>query len=207
MEPDHRARRGIIFILSAPSGAGKTTISRRAMDKIDGLELSVSFTTRAPRPGERPGQDYYFVTEEEFQRRADAGEFAEFARVFESRYGTLRAPVEHAIFAGRDLLLDIDVRGAEQIRARYSHDAVTIFVMPPSFAELEDRLRRRGTETPDAIERRLKHAHAEAAECLSYDYLIVNANVDESLERLAAIVNAERLKMSRLAEGFLPWKS
>lgn len=206
MEADQRPRRGIIFILSAPSGAGKTTISRGALEKIEGLGMSVSVTTRAPRVGETPGLDYHFVSDDEFERRVRAGEFAESARVFASSYGTPREPLERAISSGHDILLDIDIQGARQIRARYARDAVGIFVLPPSFAELEDRLRRRGTESADAIARRLKRAHDEAAAWPAYHYLIINADIADSLARLAAIVNAERLKVARLAEGFVPWK-
>lgn len=206
MEADKRPRRGIIFILSAPSGAGKTTISRAALEKIDGLGMSVSVTTRAPRAGETCGFDYHFVSDDEFERRVRAGEFAEFARVFESSYGTPREALERAISSGSDILLDIDVQGARQIRARYPRDAVGIFVLPPSFAELEDRLRRRGTESREAIARRLKRAHDEASAYPDYDYLIVNADLTDSLERLSAIVNAERLRVARLTEDFIPWK-
>jgi guanylate kinase len=206
MEPDRRPRRGIVFLLSAPSGAGKTTLSRAALGKIDGLEMSVSLTTRAPREGEVPGLDYHFVSEEEFARRTAAHEFAELARVFDANYGTPCAPLERAIAAGRDMLLDIDVQGARQIRARYRADAVMIFVLPPSFVELEDRLRHRATESEAAIARRLKRAHAEASAFPDYDYLIINTEVADSLARLEAIVTAERLKVMRLAEGFDPWK-
>jgi len=206
MEADRRPRRGIVFILSAPSGAGKTTLSRAAIGKIDFLEMSVSLTTRAPREGEIPGFDYHFVSNVEFTRRAEAREFAELATVFDCRYGTPRAPLEEAIAAGRDILLDIDVQGARQIRSRYRSDAVMIFVLPPSFAELEDRLRGRATDSEAAIERRLRRAHDEALAYPDYDYLIINAEVADSLQRLEAIVHAERLRVSRLAEGFDPWK-
>jgi guanylate kinase len=207
MEPDRRPRRGIVFILSAPSGAGKTTLSRAALGKIDGLEMSVSLTTRAPREGEVAGLDYHFVSEAEFERRTAAHEFAELATVFDSRYGTPRAPLEQAISLGRDILLDIDVQGARQIRSRYGADAVSIFVLPPSFAELEGRLRRRATDSEAAISRRLKRAHDEATAYPDYDYLIINSEVADSLARLEAIVQAERLSVTRLAEGFDPWKA
>lgn len=200
-------RRGIVFILSAPSGAGKTTISRAALREIAGLEASVSVTTRAPRGGEIAGVDYHFVSEEEFRERVQAGELAERARVFEASYGTPRAPLEAAIAAGRDILLDIDIQGARQIEARYRADTVTIFVLPPSFIELEERLRKRGTEAEAAIERRLRQASREAAAYPAYDYLIINADLKESLGQLAAVVGAERLKVGRLREGFAPWKS
>jgi guanylate kinase len=200
-------RRGIIFILSAPSGAGKTTIWRAARDAIAGLEFSVSLTTRAPRGGEAHGIDYSFVSEEEFKRRQASGEFAEWARVFESSYGTPRAPLDAAIASGRDILLDIDIQGARQIRAIYPGDAVAIFVLPPTFAELEGRLRGRATEEESKIQHRLRKARDEARAYPEYDYLIVNAQLHESVARLETIVNAERLKVGRLRGEFAPWKS
>jgi guanylate kinase len=200
-------RRGVIFILSAPSGAGKTTIWRAALKGIAGLEFSVSLTTRAPRDGEADGIDYIFVSEEEFKRRQSSGELAEWARVFESSYGTPRAPLDAAIASGRDILLDIDIQGARQIRASYPADAVSIFVLPPSFAELEGRLRGRGTEDESKIQHRLRKAREEAEAYSEYDYLIVNAKVSKSVARLETIVDAERLKTSRLRGEFAPWKS
>ena len=200
-------RRGIIFILSAPSGAGKTTIWRAAIKAIAGLEFSVSLTTRAPREGEADGIDYSFVSEEEFKRRQSSGELAEWARVFESSYGTPKAPLDAAVASGRDILLDIDIQGARQIRALYPHDAVGVFVLPPTFAELEGRLRRRATEEESKIARRLRQARDEARAYPEYDYLIVNAQVDESVARLETIINAERLKVGRLRGEFAPWKS
>jgi guanylate kinase len=200
-------RRGIIFILSAPSGAGKTTISRAAVGAIAGLEASVSITTRTPREGEVEGTDYHFVSGEEFKRKVEAGELAEWARVFDSSYGTPCAPLEKAIAAGRDILLDIDVQGSRQIRGKYPADAVTIFVLPPSFAELEKRLRRRGTENEPEIQHRLRRAREEARAYPEYDYLIVNEEIKESLAHLQVIVNAERLRIGRLRGDFAPWKS
>ncbi|WP_333650390.1 guanylate kinase [Candidatus Binatus sp.] len=200
-------RRGIIFILSAPSGAGKTTIWRASLKAIAGLEFSVSLTTRAPRAGEADGIDYSFVSEEEFKRRQSSGELAEWARVFESSYGTPRAPLDAAIASGRDILLDIDIQGARQIRAMYLGDAVAIFVLPPTFAELEGRLRGRGTEEESKIQHRLRKARDEAQAYPEYDYLIVNAQLRESVARLETIVNAERLKVGRLRGEFGPWKS
>jgi len=207
MMATRRARRGIIFIVSAPSGAGKTTISRAALKSIAGLEASISLTTRAPREGEADGVDYHFVSDEEFIRRREAGELAEWARVFDSGYGTPRAPLERAVAEGRDLLLDIDIQGARQLRQSYPTDTATIFVLPPSFAELEDRLRRRGTENEEAIQRRLKRAREEARAFPEYDYLLINDERDESLRLLAAIVAGERLRVARLRAGFAPWKS
>ncbi|MDB5107362.1 MAG: guanylate kinase [Candidatus Binatus sp.] len=200
-------RRGIIFILSAPSGAGKTTISRAAVKEISGVEASVSLTTRSARGGEAEGIDYRFVSEEEFRRREASGEFAECARVFESSYGTPRAPLEAAVAAGRDILLDIDIQGARQIRREYPRDTVTIFVLPPSFADLEQRLRRRGTENEEKIQHRLRRAREEAAAYIEYDYLVINAQIKDSLARLETIMKAERLRVSRLRAEFAPWNS
>jgi guanylate kinase len=206
MESVRPSRRGIIFILSAPSGAGKTTISRAALESIEGLEPSVSLTTRGPREKEADGLDYHFVSEEEFKRRLAQDELAESARVFDASYGTPRAPLDNAIASGRDILLDIDIQGARQIRANYPHDAVTIFVLPPSFRDLEGRLRGRGTESEAAIGRRLKRAQEEASAYPEYDYLIINAKVIDSIAQLEAIVNAERLRVARFREEFGQWK-
>ncbi len=148
-------RRGIVFILSAPSGAGKTTIWRAALERIPEIEFSVSLTTRKPRGSEVDGTDYHFVSEDEFIRRRDGDELAEWAQVFDASYGTLRKPLDGAIQSGRDILLDIDIQGARQIRAKFQHDSVAVFVLPPTFNELSQRLRKRGTETEDAIARRL----------------------------------------------------
>jgi guanylate kinase len=201
------ARRGIIFILSAPSGAGKTTIYREALKTIAGLEFSVSLTTRAPREGEAEGIDYHFVSEEEFRRRESSGELAESARVFESSYGTPRGPLDAAVTAGRDILLDIDIQGARQIRTIYPDDSVAVFVLPPSFAALEERLRGRGTEEESKIQHRLLKARSEAEAYPEYDYLIVNSDLHDSIARLQTIVNAERFRVRRLRADFVPWKS
>jgi guanylate kinase len=207
MESTGAPRRGIIFILSAPSGAGKTTISRAALKAIGGLEASVSLTTRRPRNGEVEGLDYLFVNEEEFIRRREAGELAEWARVFEASYGTPRVALDRAIAAGHDILLDIDIQGARQIKDKYPRDAVTIFVLPPSFAELEERLRKRATENEAAIAGRLRRAREEAQAYPEYNYLIINADLEDSLIRLKAVVEAERLRVTRLREDFAPWKN
>jgi guanylate kinase len=198
-------RRGIVFILSAPSGAGKTTLSRGALNASLGLQASISLTTRVPRAGECDGIDYSFVTDEEFRRKVAAGELAEWAQVFDASYGTPREPLDRAIAAGTDLLLDIDIQGARQIRRKYPHDTVTIFVLPPSFNELEERLRGRGTEDEAAIQRRLMRAREEASAFPEYDYLIVNSRLTESLMQLEAVVRAERLRVARLHPEFAAW--
>jgi guanylate kinase len=186
--------KGILFILSAPSGAGKTTISRKAVAEIPGLEMSVSATTRAPRPGERDGIDYHFLTKQEFERRRDAGEFAEWARVHDHFYGTPKAPIESALASGRDMLLDIDVQGARQMKNRYP-EAVAVFVLPPSEEELERRLRGRGTDPDEVIRRRLERAKAEMKESPAYDHRIVNRDIGESVRAFADIVARERARV------------
>ena len=199
-------RRGIIFILSAPSGAGKTTIYRAALKAIADLEFSISLTTRAPRENEADGIDYSFVSEEEFKRRQSSGELAEWARVFESSYGTPRAPLDAAIASGRDILLDIDIQGARQIREsipRLGFD----FCFAPDFrgtrgTSARPRDRRR-VEDPASTAQSARRSRAYP----EYDYLIVNAEIPKSVARLETIVNAERLKVSRLRGEFAPWKS
>jgi guanylate kinase len=192
-------RRGILFIVSAPSGAGKTTISGRALREVAGLEMSVSCTTRAPRAGEVDGRDYTFLDRPEFEGRRARGEFAESAEVHGFLYGTPRGPIETALAEGRDMLLDIDVQGARQMKARYADEAVAVFVLPPSEAELERRLRARGTDPEAVIRRRLERARAEMEEYRSYDYYLINRDLDASVKSLASIVAAERVRISRLS--------
>jgi guanylate kinase len=162
-------------------------------------------TTRVPRAGECDGVDYSFVTDEEFRRKLVAGELAEWARVFDASYGTPREPLQRAITSGTDILLDIDIQGARQIRQKFPRDAVTIFVLPPSFTELEGRLRRRGTEDEAQIARRLMRARDEASAFPEYDYLIINSELNESLMQLEAVVRAERLRVARLHPEFAAW--
>jgi guanylate kinase len=171
------------------------------------IEFSVSLTTRSPRGGEVNGTDYHFVSEDEFIRRREGGELAEWAQVFDASYGTLRRPLDDAVAAGHDILLDIDIQGARQIRGAFPRDSVAVFVLPPTFDELAQRLRKRGTETDAAIARRLDRSRDEARAYTEYDYLIINADVGVSVERFRSIVNAERSRVARLREGFAPWKS
>ena len=170
-----------------------------------GLQASISLTTRVARTGECDGIDYSFVTDDEFRRKIAAGELAEWAQIFDAQYGTPRAPLDRAVASGTDILLDIDIQGARQIRQKYADDAVTIFVLPPTFSALEDRLRRRGTEDDAAIERRLVRAREEASAYPEYDYLIINSELTESLRELEAVVRAERLRVARLVPGFAAW--
>lgn len=196
-------RRGILFILSAPSGAGKTTLSRSILNYDPDLNLSISYTTRAPRVGEMDGQDYHFIDESQFIRLRDEGAFAEWARVHDAFYGTARAPLYDAISHGKDFLLDIDVQGARQIKTVYP-EAISIFVLPPSWSELEKRLRSRGTDQEDVIARRLQRAREETRALNSYDYLIINDNLERATTLLFAIIQTEKARTSRLASTSFP---
>lgn len=194
------ARRGILFVVSAPSGAGKTSLVRAALAAFPDLSLSVSCTTRTPRSGEVDGRDYHFVTRADFARRRDAGEFVEWAEVFDHSYATPHAPLDAAIATGSDVMLDVDIQGARSIKRAYPHDAVGIFVVPPSLEELEQRLRTRGTDTEEQVRRRLERARLELralAEPGIYDYRIVNRVLERAAAELTAIVTAERCRNRR----------
>jgi guanylate kinase len=199
-------RRGILFILSAPSGAGKTTLSRQILERTPDLRLSISYTTRAPRSGEIDGQDYHFIDEARFIALRTAGAFAEWAQVHNFLYGTARAPLDAALASGQDSLLDIDVQGARQMKASYP-EAIAVFVLPPSWAELEKRLRSRGTDHEEVIVRRLQHAREETQAVGGYDYLIVNDRIDHAVALLYAIVQTERVRVSRLRKSSSPFLS
>jgi guanylate kinase len=191
-------RHGIVFIVSGPSGAGKSTLVEALMTRFPELEMSVSYTTRPPRGTEVDGREYRFVDAAEFARRRDADEMAEWAEVHGASYGTPRAPLDDAIAGGRDMLLDIDVQGARRLKRTYRDSAVAVMVFPPSWAELERRLRDRRTDDQAAIARRLMRAHEEADHLPEYDYFIRNADRDEAVARLIAIVLAERARVSRI---------
>jgi guanylate kinase len=190
-------RQGIIFILSAPSGAGKTTLYNGLKLVHPEIKLSVSCTTRPRRGGEVNGRDYRFIHENEFEQMKAAGEFAEWAKVHGNNYGTPRKPLDHSVQSGRDILLDIDVQGARQIKKIYPH-AVSIFLLPPSLKELKRRLASRGTDRSEIIQRRLANARGEIGEILHY--YVENRDVAEAVEVLSAIVAAERAKISRVIE-------
>jgi guanylate kinase len=190
-------RQGIIFIISAPSGAGKTTLVKKLLKLFPDITLSVSCTTRARRPGEAAGRDYHFVTEKKFAALRSRRGFAEWARVHGFFYGTPRAALERTIARGRDVLLDIDVQGARKIKRQY-RNAVSIFVLPPSRRELEQRLARRGTDRRETIRRRLENARREIREIMRYDYVVENRELRRAVESAKAIVIAERLRVFRL---------
>jgi guanylate kinase len=194
-------RRGTLFVVSAPSGAGKTTLCREMRLRLHDLAYSVSVTTRAPRPGEIEGSDFRFVSDAQFRTMLDLGEMAEWATVHGNLYGTPTAPLEAALHDGRDVLLDIDTQGAAQLRARYP-EAVLIFIVAPSLAELEQRLRERRSDRESEITRRLERARIEVTLWRRYDYLIVNRDVKEAMEQLASIIQAERCRVARLALTF-----
>lgn len=193
------SRRGLLFIVSAPSGTGKTTLVERLVQIVPGLRLSRSYTSRPARPGECDGVDYNFVTRAEFDRMAAAGEFLEWADVFGHGYGTGAADTERLLAAGQDVVLVIDVQGAHQVRVRgVEHTA--IFVLPPSYQALEARLRGRSTDTEEQMQRRLATARAEVGRYVEYDYVVVNDDLDAAVERLQQIVAAERLRTPRMRD-------
>ena len=192
------ARRGLMFVLSSPSGAGKTTLSRRLLADDTQIALSVSATTRPPRPGEVDGRDYFFVTAERFDAMVADEELLEWAHVFGHRYGTPRGPVEAALQAGKDVLFDIDWQGTQQLgQADTSRDLVRVFILPPDLAELERRLLSRATDAPDVIAARMAGAREEIKHWDAYDYVLVNDDIDVCFERLQTILHAERLRRSR----------
>ena len=195
-ESVHLNRRGVLFVLSSPSGAGNTTISRMMLEADKDIALSISATTRPPRPGEIDGVHYHFVDTDSFKKMAADGEFLEWAHVFGHRYGTPRARVDELLDAGKDVLFDIDWQGAQQIRQKMPH-ARSIFILPPSKIELDRRLRGRGQDSEEVIAKRMAQAVAEMSHYAEYDYLIVNDDFDTALTDLKTIIRAERLRMSR----------
>ena len=192
-----RLRRGLLIVLSSPSGAGKSTISRLLLEADDEVRMSVSATTRQMRPGERDGRDYHFVSDAEFDRMVAANEFVEWAQVFGSRYGTPKAPVKQALKEGRDILFDIDWQGARQLEPDFGEHLVTIFLLPPSMEELERRLRSRATDDESVIQHRMTRAAHEIEHWAEYEYVLVNRDMEPCLAQVRAIVAAERSKRIR----------
>jgi len=191
------SRRGLMLVLSSPSGAGKSTISRALLNRDPDISMSVSVTTRPMRPGETEGEDYIFVDQEKFKQMAVAGEFLEHATVFENSYGTPKGPVEEILKQGRDVLFDVDWQGTQQLRENAERDLISIFILPPSTKELERRLQSRAQDPQDVVRKRMAKASSEMSHWAEYDYIIVNVDVDESVAQAQAILDAERLKRDR----------
>jgi len=194
-----RRRRGLLIVLSSPSGAGKSTISRLLLDADPEITMSISATTRPIRPGERDDVDYHFVTDSEFDALIAAGEFVEWAPVFGYRYGTPKVPVKAALKDGRDILFDIDWQGTQQLHSAMGEDLVRIFLLPPSMGELERRLHARGTDSDAVIAERMERAASEISHWAEYDYVLINTDTDECVGEVRAIIAAERLKRARQA--------
>jgi guanylate kinase len=196
-DPSTRRRRGLLIVLSSPSGAGKSTISRMLLEADDQVTMSVSATTRPKRPGEVDDVDYHFVDDAEFERLVEGDEFAEWAYVFDHRYGSPKEPIKEALKDGRDILFDIDWQGTQQLRGAFATDLVRIFILPPSMEELERRLRARGTDSEEVVESRMRRAASEIGHWGEYDYVLINQNMDECLAEVRAIIDAERLRRDR----------
>ncbi len=191
------ARRGLMLVLSSPSGAGKTTLSRKLLDEDNNVMLSVSVTTRKMRPGEKNGRDYDFIDRKQFDAMVDRDELLEWAEVFDNYYGTPKKPVIDALAAGRDVLFDIDWQGTQQLRERARTDLVSVFVLPPSIPELERRLRARAQDDYETIHRRMAKAADEMSHWAEYDYVVINRDLQQAFADVVAILAAERLKRER----------
>jgi guanylate kinase len=191
------ARRGLMLVLSSPSGAGKTTLSRRLLDEDNGVTLSISVTTRKMRPAEEDGRDYHFIDQQRFDALIDKGELLEYAEVFDNYYGTPKKAVMDSLAKGRDVLFDIDWQGTQQLREKARGDLVSVFILPPSIPELEKRLRTRAQDDYDTIVRRMAKAGDEMSHWAEYDYVIINSDVSRAFAEVKAILGAERLKRER----------
>src|SRR6202047_286255 len=194
---DRVERRGLMFVLSSPSGAGKTTLSRLLIERMPGLKMSVSATTRPMRPGEIDGHDYLFLDKTRFEGMVKRQQLLEWATVFGNRYGTPREPVEAALAAGRDVLFDIDWQGTQQLREKARADVVSVFILPPSAADLERRLHSRAQDSHDVIRGRMSRASHEMSHWAEYDYIVINHDIDEAFAEVQSILKAERLKRER----------
>jgi guanylate kinase len=191
-------RRGLMLVLSSPSGAGKTTLSRKLLQSDSGIVMSISATTRALRPDEVEGRDYRFVSPAKFEKMVKANEFFEHATVFEYRYGTPKKPVTDALAAGRDVLFDIDWQGTQQLKERAREDLVSVFILPPGHDELERRLKSRAQDSKDVVAKRMSKAASEISHWPEYDYVVVNRDLDRALVQIKSILNAERARRTRL---------
>lgn len=188
--------RGILFVVSSPSGGGKGTLIQRVLKQVPNLSYSVSFTTRAPRNGEVNGREYFFVTTEQFEEMIGAEAFLEWAHVHSKLYGTARQQVLKEISEGRDIILEVDVQGAASVRALMA-DSVSIFILPPSFEVLKQRLKARGTDSPEELDLRLRNAHLELKDYSAFEYVILNDDLDRAANQMTAIVHAERARLNR----------
>lgn len=197
MSNEEIARRGLMLVLSSPSGAGKTTLSRRLLQGDTAITMSISATTRQPRAGEQDGKDYFFVSPPVFQQMAHTGAFLEHALVFGNHYGTPKEPVMLALAEGRDVLFDIDWQGTQQLRQQAGDDLVSIFVLPPSHAELERRLRARAQDSEDVVQARMAKANNEISHWAEYDYVVINDDLDSTLDKIRTILAAERMRRGR----------
>lgn len=197
MIEDNLTRRGFMFVLSSPSGAGKTTLSRLLMQNDNNLVMSISSTTRKPRPNEVHGTDYYFIKNSEFEEKISEKFFYEYAEVFGNYYGTPRNKVESSISEGKDVLFDIDWQGTRRLTSKARDDIVSVFILPPSMAELERRLRSRGQDSEEVIQKRMARAADEISHWNEYDYVIINTDIDASLQKILYILKSERLKRTR----------
>ncbi len=210
--PQEIQRRGLMLVLSSPSGAGKTTISRDLLSRDDNLTMSVSATTRPIRPSEVEGVDYQFVDKVEFNLMVNRGELLESAKVFDNYYGTPKEPVETALKEGRDVLFDVDWQGAQDLRQCAGEDLVSVFILPPSTMELERRLRARAQDSPEVVAARMKKSADEMSHWDAYDYIIINHHISESIESVQSILAAERLKRERqtglteFVKGLREWR-
>jgi guanylate kinase len=194
---DSVARRGLMLVLSSPSGAGKTTLSRKLLDEDKNVMLSVSVTTRKMRPGDKDGRDYRFIDRRQFDALVEKNELLEWAEVFDNYYGTPKKPVMDALAAGRDVLFDIDWQGTQQLGDKAPNDLVSVFVLPPSIPELERRLHKRAQDDYETIHRRMAKAADEMSHWAEYDYVVINRDVDQAFADVSAILAAERLKRER----------
>jgi guanylate kinase len=197
LETLRQNRRGLMIVLSSPSGAGKTTLTRKLLADNPNMTMSVSATTRLPRPAEREGVDYYFVSKNQFSDMVNNGDLLEHARVFDHHYGTPRAPVETALTEGKDVIFDIDWQGAQQLAEAAVDDLVKIFILPPNMRELEKRLKTRAQDSDSVIAKRMSKSEAEISHWAEYDYVIVNEDVEAALSELRMIIGSERMKRKR----------
>jgi len=191
-------RRGLMLVLSSPSGAGKTTLSRKLLKSDAGIVMSISATTRDRRPDEAEGRDYHFVSRTKFAKMVKANEFFEHANVFDHRYGTPKKPVTDALATGRDVLFDIDWQGTQQLKERAREDLVSVFILPPGHDELERRLKSRAQDSKEVVAKRMAKAASEISHWPEYDYVVVNNDIDQALAQIKAILDAERARRTRL---------